>query len=304
MDILRSEQDPEPEPRGLDQRGLGPLGLNQRGLGSRGLSHHSADPPWRGRSGEVVRGRSAAKRSSTSKADLEPLKRVLYSVVYRDQLLWQDQDPTLATPTVPAAPSSSQPGTAPTGSPAFNRPPLPGRERHERSPHQPPQRRCPTSRCPVPPQALVREGVEVFEQASTAQGLRASVPADPGVNQGLPAPPPPPPTRGRNGPSTRPPQAPSPRERSIRPPDGHTGGGDSRRDRRHDDKERRSNQTRPARERLGSRVLAERGWAQGLPPTSLHQQNHVPAGKHDDNQSPGGRQATDPSPAATRGGLA
>ncbi|XP_019158321.1 PREDICTED: uncharacterized protein LOC109155047 [Ipomoea nil] len=121
---------------------------------------------------------------------------------------------------------------------------------------------APTPAPPVRDLDLIREGMAVFEQASTGLArvmadLRARIPADPGVNRRLPAPPQPPPTRGRSGPSTQPPQAPvtqgevnSPRRTNTR------GGGDSLRDRRQEDDGRRSNQTRPATERLGSPVPA------------------------------------------------
>ncbi|XP_019153471.1 PREDICTED: skin secretory protein xP2-like [Ipomoea nil] len=74
---------------------------------------------------------------------------------------------------------------------------------------------------PAPARALIQEGVAVFEQASTAlarvpAGLRAEEQAALGAAGGAPASPPPPPTRGRSGPSTRPPQAPVTQGRSTR----------------------------------------------------------------------------------------
>ncbi|XP_019173614.1 PREDICTED: vasodilator-stimulated phosphoprotein-like [Ipomoea nil] len=115
---------------------------------------------------------------------------------------------------------------------------------------------------PAPARALIREGVAVFEQASTvlarvAVGLRAEEQAALGATGGAPASPPPPPTRRRSGPSTRPPQARVTQGEVNSPrPSERRGRGDSRRDRQRDDDGRAPTQTRPALERLGDRVPA------------------------------------------------
>ncbi|XP_019196111.1 PREDICTED: uncharacterized protein LOC109189934 [Ipomoea nil] len=103
---------------------------------------------------------------------------------------------------------------------------------------------------PAPARALIQEGVAVFEQDSTAlarvaAGLRAEEQAD------LSA------TRGRSGPSTRPPQAPITQGEVNSPrPSERRGGGDSRRGRQRDGDGRAPTQTRPALERLGDHVSA------------------------------------------------
>ncbi|XP_019164438.1 PREDICTED: skin secretory protein xP2-like [Ipomoea nil] len=119
----------------------------------------------------------------------------------------------------------------------------------------------PSPVAPAPACALIQEGVVVFEQASTAlarvtAGLRAEEQAALGATGGAPTPPLPP-TWGRNGPSTRPPQAPITQGEVNSPrPSERRGGGDSRRDRQRDGDARAPTQTRPALERLGDRVTA------------------------------------------------